>query len=185
MITNAPISAVLRTCVPPQSSREYAVDLDDAHLRAVLLAEEHHGAQAPRLLDRGQEGAHRDRLEDLLVHAPLDPLALLLAERSWMAEVEAQLVGPHRRAGLLDVLAEHLAQAPRAAGGSPCGWPSSGSGQTRRRARAPASGRRPRRCRTARRRRPRRPAPGRRRSAAPRRRGSWRRPPRARACPRR
>ena len=31
-ITNGPISAVVRTCVPPHSSRETPVDLDDAHL---------------------------------------------------------------------------------------------------------------------------------------------------------
>ena len=109
-IANGPISAVERTCVPPQSSRENAVDLDHAHEVAVLLAEEHHRAELPRLVDRRRERAHRDVLEDLLVDDPLDPLALLRRERLPVREVEAQLVGPHRRARLADVLAEHLAQ---------------------------------------------------------------------------
>ena len=41
-----------------------ALDLDDAHLLAVLLAEEHHGAEVARLLDRRDERAHRVVFED-------------------------------------------------------------------------------------------------------------------------
>ena len=62
-----------------------AVDLDDAHLVAVLLAEEHHRAELARLLDRRHERPHRDRLEHLLVDDPLDVLALLGRERLRMA----------------------------------------------------------------------------------------------------
>ena len=48
-----------------------------------------------------------------------------------MREVEAELVGPHSRSRLLDVLAEHLAQRLCAAGASRCGSPSSGSARSR------------------------------------------------------
>ena len=105
------------------------VDLDDAHLVAVLLAEEHHRAELARLVDRRHERAHGDRLEDLLVDDPLDALLLLRRERLVVREVEAQLVRAHGRAGLLDVVAEHVAQRLRAAGASPCGSPASGSGR--------------------------------------------------------
>ena len=49
-----------------------AVDLDDAHDLAVLLAEERHRAELPRLGDRRLERADRQRREDLLVDDPLD-----------------------------------------------------------------------------------------------------------------
>ncbi len=111
-IANGPISAVVRTWQPPHSSRENASSpaphLDHADDVAVLLAEERHRAQALRLVDRRQERMDRQVLEDALVHDLLDPGALLGAQRLGMAEVEAQLVGPHGRAGLADVVAEHL-----------------------------------------------------------------------------
>ena len=88
-----------------------AADVDDAHDVAVLLAEEHHRAELARLVDRRLVDAHGQVLEDALVHAPLDLRALLGGQRLRMREVEAQLVGPHGGAGLLDVVAEHLAQA--------------------------------------------------------------------------
>ena len=40
----------------------------------------------------------------------LDPRALVRGQRLRMREVEAQLVGPHGRAGLLDVLAQQVAE---------------------------------------------------------------------------
>ena len=49
--------------------------------------------------------------EDTLVDAALDLGALVRGQRLRMREVEAQLVGPDRRACLLHVLAEHLPQA--------------------------------------------------------------------------
>ncbi len=88
-----------------------AADVDDAHDVAVLLAEEHHRAELPRLVDRRLVDPHRQVREHPLVDALLDLRPLLRRQRGRMREVEAELVGPHGGAGLLDVLAEHLAQA--------------------------------------------------------------------------
>src|SRR5207302_6900000 len=49
-----------------QLARPVAVDLDDAHDLAVLLAEEHRRAEPPRLLDRRLVDRHRHVREDLL-----------------------------------------------------------------------------------------------------------------------
>ncbi len=87
-----------------------AADLDDPDDVAVLLAEEHHRAEVARLIDRRDEGVHGQVLEDRLVDDRLDPLALLVAQRLAVREVEAQLVRANRRAGLVHVVAEHLAE---------------------------------------------------------------------------
>ena len=50
--------------------------------------------------------------DDLLVGQVLDPLQLLGGDRRVVAEVEPQPVGRHQRAGLLDVVAQHLPQGP-------------------------------------------------------------------------
>src|SRR5207248_10977012 len=70
--------------------------LDEPNLVAVLLAEEHHRAEPPRLVDRDDECAHRQVGEDPLVDAPLDFGALLRGERLRVREVEAQLVRANR-----------------------------------------------------------------------------------------
>jgi hypothetical protein len=85
-------------------------DLDDTYLVAVLLAEEHHRPELARLVDRRHVRAHGNRLEHLLVDEPFDPVALLGRQRLLVREVEAQLVRPHSRAGLLHVVAEHVAE---------------------------------------------------------------------------
>ena len=77
-----------------------AVDLDDAHDLAVLLAEEHLRAELARLVDRRLEDPDGTVLEDLLVDEPLHLGALLGRERAIVGEVEAELVGPDRRARL-------------------------------------------------------------------------------------
>ena len=77
---------------------------------AVLLAEEHHRAEPARFVDRRDEGAHRQVLEDLLVDEVLNSLPLFVRQLLRMREVEAKLVRAHGRARLLDVLAEHVAQ---------------------------------------------------------------------------
>ena len=104
-------------------------DLDDAHLVAVLLAEQHHRAELASLFDRRHVRAHRDRLEHLLVDEALDALALLRRQLVLVREVEAQLVGPHGGARLLDMVAEHVAQRLVRADAWRCGWPASGSGR--------------------------------------------------------
>src|SRR5581483_7243666 len=95
-----------------RAAAEFArgADVEHAHLVAVLLAEEHHGAGALRLLDRHDLRARRRVLQDLGVDARLDLADLLLAHRLAMREVEARLVGVDERAALLDVAAEHVAQ---------------------------------------------------------------------------
>jgi hypothetical protein len=86
------------------------VDLDDPHLFAVLLPEQHHRAEVASFLDRRHECPNRAVLEDDLVDDMLDPLPFLGRERLGMGEIEAQLVGPHRGPGLLDVLAKEVAE---------------------------------------------------------------------------
>ena len=92
-----------------RTARRSTRDLDDAHDVAVLLAEEHRGAELPGLVDRRLEDVHRAVLEHDLVDAPLDRVALL-GERTVVGEVEAELVRPHRRSGLPHVIAEDLAE---------------------------------------------------------------------------
>ena len=87
-----------------------AGDLDDAHDVPVLLAEEHHRPEPAGFLDRRLEDVHRQTLEDLLVDATLDLVALVGAQRLSVREVEAELVRADGRAGLQHVLAEHVAQ---------------------------------------------------------------------------
>src|SRR4029450_6646276 len=93
---------------PATELARVVVDLDHSHLVAVLLAEEHHCAEAPRLLDRRDERPHGMVLEPLLVDRMLDLLALLVAESPRMREVEAKLVRAHGRACLPHVLAEDV-----------------------------------------------------------------------------
>src|SRR4051795_10156561 len=57
-----------------------AVDLDDADLVAVLLPEQRHRAELARLLDRRDERAHGDRLEDPLVDDALDAVSLVVGQ---------------------------------------------------------------------------------------------------------
>ena len=87
-----------------------ALDLDDADPVAVLLAEQRHRAEALGLaaihLDRANRGAVLDPAVDPLA----DRREVLGAEPAAVGEVEAQLVGPDRRAGLADVAAEPLAE---------------------------------------------------------------------------
>ena len=109
-ITNGPISAVVRTCVPPQSSRE-TPSTSTTRTSSPYFSPKSIIAPSFRASSIGDdERAHRVVLEDRLVDAPLDRLPLLGRQRLRVREVEAQLVGPHRRAGLVDVVAEHRAQ---------------------------------------------------------------------------
>ena len=84
--------------------------LEHADDVAVLVAEERDRAERRGLLLGRLERAHRAVGQRLLVGDLLDLGDLVVGERGVVAEVEAQPVGPDQRAGLLDVLAEHLAQ---------------------------------------------------------------------------
>ena len=81
-----------------------------AHLLAVLLAEQRHGAGRDRLLGRHQPRLDRAVEPDALVDLVLDLAQLLLGDRLGVADVEAQPVGRHQRALLGDVRAEMAAQ---------------------------------------------------------------------------
>ena len=84
--------------------------LEDAHDVAVLVAEEGDRAQLLGLGLRRLEGPHRRVGQRLGVGQALDLLDLLGRDRLVVGEVEAQPVGRDERPGLLDVVAEHLAQ---------------------------------------------------------------------------
>ena len=87
-----------------------ARNLDDADDVAVLLAEQHHRPELAGLVDRRLEDVHGPVLEDDLVDAALDLLALLACERLVVCEVEAKLVRPDRGSRLVHVVAEHVPQ---------------------------------------------------------------------------
>jgi hypothetical protein len=83
---------------------------DHAHLLAVFLAEQRHGAGLHRLLDLHHPGRHLVVLEDDGIGQILDGRHLLCRHRLGVGEVEAQPVGRDQRALLGDVIAQHLAQ---------------------------------------------------------------------------
>ena len=104
-----PMSPVARTWVPPHSSIELA-GLEHPDDVAVLVAEERDGAELHRPRPWWSRRPHRRVGEDLAVGDPLDLGDLVVGDRVVVAEVEAQPIRSDERAGLLDVLAEHLAQ---------------------------------------------------------------------------
>jgi hypothetical protein len=94
-----------------QLARPRAVaDLHDPDDVAVLLAEQRHGAQAPRLVERHRQRADRLVERDLGVDAVLHVPDVLVAQRGAVGEVEAQLVRADVRTGLAHVRAQALAQ---------------------------------------------------------------------------
>ena len=110
-ITNGPISAVERTCVPPQSSTDQP-PMSTTRTISPYFSPKSIIAPSVRASAIGVSyDAHGQVREDVLVDAALDLGPLLGGERLRMREVEAQLVGPHGGPCLLDVVAEHLAQA--------------------------------------------------------------------------
>ena len=110
VITNGPISAVERTWVPPQSSREKP-SISTTRTSLPYFSPKSIIAPSRRASSIGVRNVRTGiASKTFSLTMPLDPLALLGAERPRVAEVEAQLVGAHGRAGLLDVVAEHLAQ---------------------------------------------------------------------------
>jgi hypothetical protein len=94
-------------CPTTELARE-SRNLDDANDVAVLLAEEHRRAELPCLIDWRQERMHGPVLEDPLVDDLLDARSLFGSQGLRMREVEPELVGAHSRAGLADMLPEHL-----------------------------------------------------------------------------
>ncbi len=87
-----------------------AVDVDDPHDLAVLLAEERHRPEPARLVEGRLERVHGHVREDGAVDALLDLDALLVGQLRRVREVEAELVRANSGARLLDVVAEHLAK---------------------------------------------------------------------------
>ena len=85
--------------------------LHDAHLVAVLLAEEGDGAQFLGLLDGGVAMVLQGQvLSDLIVHQSLHLAQFLGCHLLEVREVEAQVFGRHERTLLFDVRAQHLSQ---------------------------------------------------------------------------
>ncbi len=112
VILKTPISAVERTCVPPQSSREKPPS-PTSTIRTTSPYFSPNSAIAPS--DRASSERRRQRphglvLEDHLVDAILDPALVLVAQRRAVREVEAQLVRADVGARLAHVRPEPLAQ---------------------------------------------------------------------------
>jgi len=86
------------------------VDFDDAHKIAILLAEQRHRTEIPRVFQTGCESTHRMVLHDAPVHEFLNIGKALRPQRFVVGKVEAQLVRPHGGPGLGDILAKTRAQ---------------------------------------------------------------------------
>src|SRR5690606_16856460 len=93
-----------------QLDGEAAAHGQHAHLVAVLLAEQGHGALGLGGLDVGLMDLDLGVLADLGVDQVLQRAQLLGLDRLGVAEVEAQTLAVDQRALLLYVLAQHLAQ---------------------------------------------------------------------------
>jgi hypothetical protein len=85
-------------------------DVDDAHLIAVLFAEQRHGACADGFIERHHFGFHLGIAEDLLVDEPLHLVDFGFVERRIVGEVEAKPRRLDYASSLLHVRAEHPAK---------------------------------------------------------------------------
>ena len=93
-----------------QLDGEVAAHAQHAHLVAVLLAEQRHGALGLGGFDVGFLGLDRGVLANLGVDDVFQLFQLLGLDRLEVAEVEAQTLTVDQRALLLNVLAQHLTQ---------------------------------------------------------------------------
>ncbi len=86
---------------------------DHAHLVTILFAEQRHGViLVDGYIDRHiLDDFNLSVAQHFLVDEIFNVLQFLVFDRSEMREIEAQMIGRHQRAGLLDVLAQHFAQA--------------------------------------------------------------------------
>ena len=85
-------------------------DFDDADVGVVTLAEDRHRAGLERVLVGHFAGGDGDVVADAGLDEPLDLAELAGFGRVRLGVVEAEVIGRHERAGLADVVAEHLAQ---------------------------------------------------------------------------
>ena len=106
-----PMSPVARTCVPPHSSR-LKPGIDTTRTRSPYFSP--NSAMAPAAIASCvafTSVTHRRVPQHLLVDDVLDlDAAARGVSGAEVDEVEAQSIGRHQRARLLDVRAEHLAQ---------------------------------------------------------------------------
>ena len=82
--------------------------LDNSYDIAVLLAEERHCSELPRLFDRHLRACDLDSLEYLLVYELLNAFKLLGSHCGEVGEVKAELVVRYELTRLLNVRSEHL-----------------------------------------------------------------------------
>ena len=110
-IANGPISAVEPTCVPPQSSIDQP-SMSTTRTMSPYFSVKSICAPSLRASSIGVSKIRTGRFANTRSFTRRSiSVALVGAQRLRMREVEAQLVGPHGRARLLDMVAEHLAQA--------------------------------------------------------------------------
>ena len=120
-ITKQPMSPVAPTCVPPQSSMLKPGYADDAHLVAVFLAEQRHGARRDGFLGWAHLGLHGRVLEDLLVDDPLDAIELLAVTPAGNARSRSAADRARRAIPPVSRARRAPGAAPRAAGAWRCG----------------------------------------------------------------
>jgi hypothetical protein len=103
VMRSRPISPVRATCVPPHSSTEKRSRAhgQHAHLVAVLLAEQRHGAGGTRRVHGHQLRAHRRIGADLRVNQVLDVAATLRVIMPPDGRIKTQALRIHQRAFLL------------------------------------------------------------------------------------
>src|SRR4030042_864917 len=85
-------------------------DLHQAHLLAIFLVEEGDSALIQGLAVGDYLGGHLQISAYGIVHDTLYFSKLRLSEGCGMAEIEAEAIGSHPRAGLIDVSAQYLSQ---------------------------------------------------------------------------
>ena len=110
IFSSADVAGTVGVDAAAQLDREIAAHAQHAHVVAVLLAEQRHGALLLGGLDVGFFGLDRGVLANLGVDDVFQRLDLLGLDGFEVAEVEAQTLTVDQRAFLLNVIAQHLAQ---------------------------------------------------------------------------
>ena len=113
MILNSPMSPVLSTCVPPQSSIEKSPNGQHPHVALVFLAEQRHRARGDGIVQRHDARVRGRRCGESAAFTRSSILRSSSARspRLRVGEIEAQAIGGDQRSFLLHMLAQHCRSA--------------------------------------------------------------------------